>query len=127
MWKEHPAQSFSDATGGESLERVFWQQVKAKNWTEVERRLAGNYVSLNAQGGMDRAATLEHLKQLQIDDYSLGDFQVELNADTLVVVYSATVQGKVGGQPVPQVPMHIMSAWQKQKAGWMMIARAVTR
>jgi len=46
FYGEHPARVLSDATGGEGLERVFWKDVQAGNWAEVERALASNYVGV---------------------------------------------------------------------------------
>ena len=73
IWKERPPKTFSDVTGGENLERVFWQEVKAQHWNEVEKRLASNYIFVMPTGQLDRAATLNHLKQLQLQEYSLGE------------------------------------------------------
>ncbi len=126
MWREHAVTRWSDATGGEGLERVFWKEVKAKNWNELEHHLAGNYVSVTSEGPMDRAAVIAHLKQLQLDDYSLGDFQVELNAHALVVTYTVTMHGTLAGQPLPGRPLRMMTVWQQQKEGWMAIAHSVT-
>jgi hypothetical protein len=125
MWREHPVNKWSDATGGEGLERSFWKEVKEKNWNELERHLAGNHISVGPEGRLDRAAVLEHLQKLKLDDYSLGDFQVELNTQTLVVTYTVTMRGTLDGQPLPARPVEMMSVWQRQKAGWMMIAHSV--
>jgi hypothetical protein len=125
MWREHTVNKWSDATGGEGLERSFWKEVKEKNWNELERHLAGNHISVGPEGRLDRAAVLEHLQKLKLDDYSLGDFQVELNAQTLVVTYTVTMRGTFDGQPLSARPLEMMSVWQQQKAGWMMIAHSV--
>ena len=126
MWREHPVSHWADATGGEGLERSFWKEVQAKNWTELERHVAGNYISITPEEGrFDRAAALEHLRQLQLDDFSLGDFQIELNGQTLVVTYTITMRGTFAGQPVPSSPVRMMTVWQQQKAGWMAIAHSV--
>src|SRR5882672_8853133 len=92
LWEEHPIKQWSDATGGEGLERNFWKEVQGRNWVELERHLSGNYVWLAPEGPMTRAAALDHLKHLQLNDYSLGEFQVELNGSTLVVTYNITMQ-----------------------------------
>ena len=97
VWKDKPAKAFSQATGGEDLERVFWREVKAKNWKEVGYSLAANFVAITPAGQLDRVATLERLKQLELKDYSLGDFQTELNGNTFVVTYTLTVRGKRNG------------------------------
>ena len=74
---------------------------------------------------MDRETTLQHLEGLKLGDYSLGDFQVELNNNTLVVTYSITMLGSFAGQPLPAQPVRMMTVWQQQKAGWLAIAHTV--
>ena len=126
MWREHQVTEFKDATGGEGLERSFWKEVKSKHWNALEGHLAGNYVSFTPQEGrLDRAATLAHLQQLQLDDFSLGDLQAELNTETLVVTYAITLRGNFAGQPLPADPVRMMTVWQKQTSGWMAIAHSV--
>jgi hypothetical protein len=126
LWREKKVVSnWADATGGEGLERSFWKDVQDKNWTELQRHIAGNYVAYSAEGRMDREATLQHLQQLQLDDYSLGDFQVELNTNTLVVTYTVSARGSVAGHPLPTQPLRMMTVWQKQKSGWQAIAHTV--
>ena len=124
MWKERPATAWTDVTGGESLERNFWKEVQAKNWVELERRLGGTYVYVSPNGSFNRSDTLDRLKQIQLNEYSLGDFVVELNGSTLVVAYTITLRGTVRGQPLPAQPVRMMSVWQQQKAGWMAIAHS---
>ena len=128
VWREHPVvNTWNQTTGGESLERSFWKEVQDKNWKELGRHIGGNYISITPSGRFDRAAALERLQQVQLDDYSLGDFQIELNGNTLVVTYTLTARGTFSGQPLPQQPVRIMSVWQQQKAGWMKIAHTVTQ
>jgi hypothetical protein len=126
LWGEHPVQHWADATGGEGLERNFWKEVKAKNWNELDRHLAGNYISFTPEEGrMDRAATLAHLQQLQLDEFSLGNFESELNGQALVLTYTITIRGSFAGQSLPSAPVRMMTVWQEQKAGWMAIAHTV--
>ena len=127
LWREHPGSSnWKDATGGEGLERSYWKDVEGKRWDELERHLAGNYVfSTPAEGRLDHAAALAHLEQLHLEEYSLGDFQSELNGQTLVVTYTITMRGRAGDQALPAAPVRMMAVWQQQKPGWMAIAHAV--
>jgi hypothetical protein len=125
VYKERPARAFSEATGGEGLERVFWREIKARHWDEVERRLASNFVAITPEGQFGRATAMERLKQLQIEDYSLGDFQSELNGNTFVVAYTLTLRGSRNGQPLPQSPQRMLAVWQQQKSGWVEIAHTI--
>jgi hypothetical protein len=126
MWREHQVSDFKDATGGEGLERSFWKQVKAKRWNALEGHLAGNYVLVTPEAGrLDRPAALARFRQIQLDEYTLGDLQTEMNTETLVVTYAITMRGTLAGQPLPTDPVRMMTVWQKQKAGWMEIAHSV--
>jgi hypothetical protein len=127
---DHPARALSEATGGEGLERVFWKDVRAANWVEVERALASNYAGVTPTGTLDRAATIEQYRGWQLRDYALGDLNTELNGTTIVVTYTITLNGtsngSSGSQPLPSGPQHMMTVWQQQKAGWVAIAHSVS-
>jgi Domain of unknown function (DUF4440) len=127
VWREHPGSNkWTDATGGEGLERSFWKEVKDKKWNELEHHLASNYVAVSAQGGrLDKAAALAQIQKLQLDDFTLGDVQTELNSDTFVVTYTLAMRGAFDGQPLLTEQLRMMTVWQKQKAGWMAIAHSV--
>jgi hypothetical protein len=127
LYGERPARSMSDATGGESLERVFWKNVAARNWAEIERTLASNYVGIVQGGYLDRTAALEEYRQWELKDYSLGDLKTELNGNTIVVTYTITLKGKAGSRQFPSAPQHMMTVWQEQKAGWVAIAHSVSQ
>ena len=123
VYGEHAARSYSDATGGESLERVFWKNVATGNWTEVQRAFASNYLALMPSGTVDREAALDQYRKWNVKDYSLGDLKTELNGNTIVVTYTLTWNGTGAKLPAGSRPM--MTVWQKQKAGWVIIAQNV--
>jgi hypothetical protein len=127
FYGNHPARAFSEATGGEGLERVFWKNVQAAKWTEVERALASNYLGSVPGGSLDRAATLAQYRQWQLKDYSLGDLKTELNGSTIVVTYTITLHGTAGSEALPAAPQHMMTVWQQQKSGWVAIAHSVSQ
>jgi hypothetical protein len=136
FYGEHPARALSEATGGEGLERVFWKNVQAANWVEVERALASNYAGVTPAGTLDRSATLDQYRRWQLKDYALGDLKTEMNGTTIVVTYTITLNGALNGaagngpagsQPLPSTPQHMMTVWQQQKAGWIVIAHSVSQ
>jgi hypothetical protein len=126
-WREHPGSSqWTDATGGEGLVRSFWKEVKDKKWNELEHHISSNYVAISPEGSrLDKAAAMAQIQQLQLDNYSLGDVQGEMNSDTFVVTYTVAMRGTFNGQPLPTAPLRMMTVWQKQSAGWMAIANSV--
>ena len=128
---DHPARAFSEATGGEGLERVFWKQIQAANWVEVERALSSNYAGVTPAGGLDREAALEQYRTWQLKAFSIGDLKTELNGNTIVVTYTIALNGAAsttsGSQPLPSTPQHMMTVWQQQKSGWVEIAHSVSQ
>jgi hypothetical protein len=131
FYGEHPARSLSEATGGEALERVFWQNIKAAKWVEVDRALASNYSGIGPSGKLDRSVAIDQYRQWQLRDFTLGDLQTELNGTTIVVTYNITLEGTVNGpggsQSLPSTPLHMMTVWQPQKSGWVAIAHSVSQ
>jgi hypothetical protein len=125
--KERPAKAFAEATGGEGLERVFWKQVAAGNWTEIERVLASNYAGMTPAGGVDRVAALDQYRQWKLKDYSIGDLKTEMNGNTFAVTYTITLNGTAGSQALPSGPQHMMTVWQQQKQGWIVIAHSASQ
>src|ERR1700758_38944 len=88
MWKEKPPTAWSSATGAEHFEKLMWEDVKNKDWTDFERHLAPTFVSVDASGRRDRQGMVESVKALTLTDYSLGDFKVETNGADFVVTYT---------------------------------------
>jgi hypothetical protein len=62
---------------------------------------------------------------LQLEDYTLGDLQGEMNSDTFVVTYTVAMRGTLSGKPLPSEPLRMMTVWQKEKSGWVAIANSV--
>lgn len=122
MWKESKTHNWSNATSGEQLERLFWNDLKAKNWAEVDKHLASGFVYLSPRGTMDRATALEELKRIDISDFTLGDFVAQQNGPDMVVTYTVAAKGTIAGQPLPPGPIHMMTVWQQIPHGWIAIA-----
>jgi hypothetical protein len=128
---DRPPRAFSDATGGEGMERVFWKEVQAANWVDIERTLSSNYAGVSPAGSLDREAALNQYRGWQLKDYTIGDLKTELNGTTIVVTYTITMigtetTGTANGSPLPSTPQHMMTVWQQQKSGWIVIAHSVT-
>jgi hypothetical protein len=103
---------WAGATSGEQYERLFWDSVKAKNWRDVEAHLSGTVVTETPDAVRNKQQTMEHVRQLNLTDYSLGDLQTQSNGPDLIVTYTITVHGTFNGQPIPDKPQRMMSVWQ---------------
>jgi len=122
-WAEKPS-AWSNATGAEQFERLWWQDVKEKNWDEVGSHLASTYVYQTSGTVRDRDATMEHLKKLEITDYALGEVELHPDGDSVVITYTMDLKGTYDGQPLQLSQTRMMSVWQQQKRGWAVIAHA---
>jgi hypothetical protein len=43
------------------------------------------------------------------------------------VTYTITLKGMAGSAPLPPTQQHMMTVWQQQKAGWIVIAHSVSQ
>ncbi len=124
-YPERPVKAFTDATGGEGLERAFWNDVQKQDWKDLQAHLAGNFVYVTSAGRLDRTQALQELQQLQIAEYSLGDLSTEMNRDAFVVSYTITLRGTAKAQALSTQPQRHVTIWQQQKSGWVAIAHTV--
>ncbi len=119
MWNK-PASGWKGATGGEQIEQLFWKDVQAKNWEEVDRHLAGTFTASGPDGALDRAGFLNKLQQSGISAVSLSDCKVQSNGADLVVACSL----QVGSAAAPATAFSSLSVWQQLKKGWVMVAHS---
>src|SRR5215469_3863154 len=121
-WKEPSKYNWSNAPGAEQHERLMWQSIRDKRWNEVEHHLAPSFVGVSAAGQQfDRAGWLEHLKSMQIQDFSLGEITVQPNGPDMVVAYEAHLAGQVADAGV-----RVVSVWQQLKKGWVLTTQTTT-
>ncbi len=116
---KHP--TWKNATGGEQHERLMWQAMHNKDWTNFQRHLAPAFVGVDAAGKpYDRAGWVERWKSADVSAYSIGDLQVQPEGPDMVVTYLVTLGGVAGGQ------MRVVSVWQQVKSGWILTASTMT-
>lgn len=124
MWGEKKTLSWQGATSGEQLERLFWQDVKAKNWRSLEARMGPMLVTTMSPAVMDRAATLEHLRSLDVQEFQIGELETRPAGADLIVTYVLTLKTTAGGKPVAAAPLRMMSVWQQLSKGWVLVAQS---
>lgn len=122
MWKK-PGTGWNGATAGEDLERLFWNDLKTKNYAELEKHVADTVVSTTATGTWDKASWMQHLKEVQLDDFSLGDVEVKSNGADMMVAYVITLRGSFHGQPLPEKE-RMLTVWQPVKKGFIIVAHS---
>jgi hypothetical protein len=117
------APGFSGATGGEQLQRAFLDEIKNKNWTEVERRLSANFVLVTPAGVYDRTAAMERIRNLDLRGYTLSDVSVRPQGADAVLTYLISVDATMNSQAVPPEPQRVASTWQDVSGHWILISQ----
>ena len=126
-WAEKSNPSWRQATSGEHLSNLFWKEVQAKNWIEVEAHIAPEYVGVGSGKVSDRAGLMAHLKSLDIQSFQIGEVETRSSGRDLIVTYLITAKGTVGGNPLPSTPIRMMSVWQELNHGWVIVAHAISQ
>jgi hypothetical protein len=121
MWSKPPS-GWIGATGGEHLEHLFWQDVQAKNWAEVDRHIASTFAGAGAGGTLDREAFLRDLQKAPLTDFSLSECRSQLNGADVII--ACTLRAQWAGQLSTG---STLSVWQQLKKGWLMVAHSESR
>jgi hypothetical protein len=123
MWK-NPPKGWKGATGGEQLERLFWDDIKAKNWADLSMHLEPMFVSIAVDARRDRDASLERWKQYQVQSVSVTEVQVQTAGTDFIVTAKVTLTGSAAGKPLPSQPVTTMTVWQQVSKGWVAVAHS---
>lgn len=127
MWSEKPVRNWNQATGGEHLERLFWDTVKAKQWSELERHVSPAFVYVGPSGIHEKLAALEYFEHLDIQELTMGEFSVRPSGgEVIVVTYILNINATRNGRPLSANQFRITSTWQQIDKKWVLIARAHT-
>lgn len=122
MWKEGSVKTWDNSTGGEAFTRLFWEAVRARNWTTADARV-GAMVSVATDGGrFGRDEWLQRLRSAELNEVQVGDLTVRPNLDTQTASYTLH-RRTAGGESVHNA----VTVWQKVDKEWVIIAHAETR
>jgi hypothetical protein len=113
IWKESKNPNWKQATGVEQYEKLMWKAVKENDWLAVESHMASNFVFSDANGVKDKAQRIAELKTMSnIPD--VMDPVVTPSGEHSIITYTL---GR----------SRVMSVWQQQKSGWVMVAMAMSQ
>jgi len=119
--KPPQSQKWSEATGAEAYERLWWKAIQDGDFNAAKWRLASVYTLTTASGIRDREQALQYFQSLNLTSISFGDLEVKPHGVDMVVSYTATLQSK--SSPTPQ-KFYMTTVWQEAKKGWMAIAHS---
>ncbi|HWF04387.1 MAG TPA: nuclear transport factor 2 family protein [Candidatus Angelobacter sp.] len=119
---KHP--TWTNSTGAEQHERLMWKAIQEKGWADFEHHLSATFVGVNAEGKLfDRAGWLEQWKNAPVQDFSLGELQVQPEGPDMKVTYTLQIQAT--GAAVT-TGLQVVSVWQQVKKGWVLSATSMT-
>jgi len=122
MWPEKKSPGWEQTTSIERMEQLYWDEIKAHNWKELEARTASNFTHTSPNGTFNKQTMIEQYKKTELAEFSLGDFEVVPHGETAVVSYTANYRGTFDGKTLGPVTSRRMDVWQQQKSGWVLIA-----
>jgi len=115
------SQAWSQATGAEAYERLWWKAVQEHDAANFERHLAPIYTLTTPAGIADREQALQYFQALALTSIELGEVEVKPQGADMVVSYVATLQ--TNRSPAPQ-RYYMTTVWQQAKSGWIAIAHS---
>ena len=121
IWSK-PASGWTGAAGGEQIEKLFWQNVQAKNWAEVDKHVAATFAGAGAAGTAVRDAFLRDLQKTPLTDFSLSECASQTNGADLMV--TCILRANWAGEPVN---VATLSVWQQLRKGWVMVAHSESK
>ena len=73
---------------------------------------------------MVRAAALEYLKSLDLQEFQIGEVETKPAGVDLIVSYVITIKGAADSRALPQASVRVMSVWQQLSKGWVLVAQS---
>jgi hypothetical protein len=114
------SQGWSEATGAEAYERLWWKAIQEHDLPNVERHLAPIYTLTTPAGISDREQAMHHFQAVDLISIEFGEVQVKPEGADMVVSYVATLQTK---SSAPQ-RYYMTTVWQQAKSGWIAITHS---
>ncbi|MGB9119084.1 MAG: nuclear transport factor 2 family protein [Candidatus Angelobacter sp.] len=118
--------TWTNATGAEQNERLMWQAIQDEDWVNVERHLSPTFIGVTTNGRMfDRAGWVEQWQVAEVQEFSLGDMQIQPEGADMKVTYILHVKASATAL-LPSSGLRVISIWQEVKTRWMLTAMSIT-
>ena len=103
-------------------ETAAWEAVKKKDWDGFAKLMADDYVEVVNDGVHDKAASVQSVKDFDLSDYTLSDWKMtSIDANSVLITYTANVTGKFKGEAIPAGPYRESSAYVNRNGEWLAI------
>ena len=107
-----------------NFEAEFWDRIRAKNWGGVADMLDPEIIAANRGQILNgKSAVLEHVKRIELSNFSYTDVTIRQDGDILVVAFRMNVVATGNGEPEP-MNWRMISVWRQKERTWLMISHA---
>lgn len=118
-------ENFAHPSLGEQLETKVWAEMKALNFTYLEKTISPSFQSIHQDGPRNNVGELALIKNLHLGNYALSNIKSSQVGDTIVVTYTATTEETIDGRQLTKKPSYRMSVWKKNGEGeWQWLSHA---
>ncbi len=117
MWPEHKHKEWHDATDAASLDRLFWEDVAAKRWSQVSAHIAPLAVFKDGDESLTGPGpVIERLKAANISAVQVGEEESQPAGADLVTTYVLSIPGRP--------PIKALTVWQHVGKSWVIVAHS---
>ena len=119
MWTEKKNPSWKQATSGEHLGRLLWDDLASSRWDSVERRVAEfAIVTDGSRSHSGRDAVVSYFKSLHVPSAQIGELESRMNGADLVTTYTVAIGSAE--------PKRMLTVWQQVGDDWLLVAHSST-
>ncbi|MFW6006331.1 MAG: protease inhibitor I42 family protein [Candidatus Bipolaricaulota bacterium] len=109
---------------GEELVRKLFKDISQSNISKLDSMISKKFQGVTESGISDRKEELKALRNSELDDYKLSEFNSTRQDDTLVVTYKLKADETVRGEDAEDEPVNQLSVFVKTDSDWELIALA---
>lgn len=118
---EKPATTITEADAI-AREKAIWDTITKKDYDGFAAMLDSGQLEVTTDGVQDKAASVTMVKDFEPSEVIFSDWKLlSIDKDAYVVVYTASVKGKLKGKDFPPVTAHASSAWANRAGKWMAV------
>ncbi len=116
-------QTQAEEVDGEKLVREVWEAMKSTDMEYIENILALGFQSIHQDGARNREEEIELIKGLDMGEYTLDNFKVTKNENTINVTYFVHVTETIEGNTITKLAARL-SVFSKTPEGWRWFSHA---
>lgn len=119
---EKPATTPVTEADAIAKEKAIWDTITKKDYDGFAAMLDTAQLEVTADGVHDKAGSATMIKDFEPSEVIFSDWKfLSIDKDAYVVVYNASLKGKLKGKDFPPASIHASSAWANRAGKWLAI------